>query len=325
MAARLVFLFVGLYMPVDDKAKQQERSGGGISSTVPGIPISDPKIAREEGKPPIIVYPPSRASKKWIDVGEFMVGVDGGIEWQGKTAYLSLTQNLVVVDAKTEKTLWHAGESAFWDTVTFENMAKANEPAQWAVVLKSSWLPRYSQCYDLTSGKRFALRGGPPLPPGTVLKPRKSWSGSAGVQKEEIRKLVGSAEEWSKLRKKLFGDKPQEIPEANEIEFTTEMLLVLYLGETICRDGLSPALIVEGEQNLLVRVKVHGYQIAAIGKDSKIPTEHPYGLVILPRRPKKPVVLEYNEQHYINGPELWKEAARLTLNGANAVETKKSR
>jgi hypothetical protein len=306
----------------DGKDKKQDPDPGGIASLVPGIPIAAPKIVRKEGQPPIIIYPPSRRSNKWVDAGDGRVGVDEGVEWQGKVAYYSLTCNLVVVDAKTQKTVWHTGDSAFWDTITFENLAKPNQAAQWAVVLKSTTYPEYSQFYDLNSGKRLALRGNPPKPPGTTIKPRKHWSGSAGIGKEAKRLLVGSGDEWSNLRKELFGDNPMGIPDVGDIDFTREMLLVLCSGETTMHNGMSPALVVDGDKSMVVRVKIHSYQINLTG-NSKIPIEHPYGLVVLPRRIDKPVILEYNEQIYIGGPEFWKERERLVLKGKSQRESKK--
>jgi hypothetical protein len=314
MISILAVLLTYTAVAADAQEKKQDQDRGGMESSVPGIPVASPKVVRKEGQPPIIIYPPSRRSTKWVDAGDFLVGVDGGLEWQGKIAYYSLTFNLVVVDAKTEKTLWHTSASAFWDTITFENLAKANETTQWAVVLRSSEYPGYSQYYDLNSGKKFALRGDPPQPSGTTLTPRKHWEGSAGVNKDAVHTLVGSDDEWSKLRQKLFGDRPTGIPDSSDIDFTKEMLLVLYSGESFQRNGLSPALVVEGEKNLVVRVRVHGYQIM-ITADSKLRIEHPYGLVILPRRLNKPVVLEYNEQIYIGAPEFWKERERLVLKG----------
>jgi hypothetical protein len=302
----------------DDKGQKQDP---GIESSVPGIPVASPKIVRKEGQPPTIFYPPSRRSNKWVDAGEYLVGVDEGVEWQGKVAYYSLTHNLVVVDAKTQKTLWHSGDSAFWNTITFENLAKPNEAAQWAVVLKSTAYPEYSQCYDLNTGKRFALRGDPPKPPGT-LTPRKHWSGSAGVNKAAVHTIVGLGDDWSKLRKRLFGDNPKAIPDVTDIDFTKEMLLVLYSGESSMHNGMSPALVVESDGNLVVRVKVHSYQIVLTG-NSEIPVEHPYGLVILPRRLNTPVVLEYNEQVYIGAPEFWKEKERLVLKDEPPPDAKK--
>jgi hypothetical protein len=157
-----------------------------------------------------------------------------------------------------------------------------------------------------------------------VLKPRKTWSGSTGVSKKGIFTLIGSAEEWSKLRTELFGDTPQGIPGASEIDFTKEMLLVLYSGETSMSNGLSPALVVDGDQNMVVRVNVHTYQLM-LSRGSKIPVEHPFGLVVLPRRPNKPVVLEYNNQIYIGGPELWSEKDRVSLKNPSAAESKEDR
>jgi hypothetical protein len=324
MFGTLATLTLCLAVPGDEKANPKLQASGEIGILVPGIPVSSPKIVRIEGKPPTIVYPPSRRSNKVLDIGEYRVAVDEGVDWQGKIAYVALTYQLVVVDAKTGKTLWHVGESAFWDTVTFENLTKPNEPAQWAVVLKSSDNPEYSQCYDLNSGKELALRGAQAPPRGTALKPRKAWSGSAGVGKKAIHTIVGSVDEWSNLRKELFGDKPPGIPEASEIDFAKEMLLVLYSGETILSSGLSPALVVESDKNLLIRVKVHSYQLLVNGL-SEIPVEHAYGLVLLPRRPNQPVVLEFNDQIYIGGPEFWKEKERLTLRTGPAPKSKEDR
>src|SRR5947209_7501547 len=103
MLATLAVLLMCGSPPADEKPKQQE--SGSVSSTTPGVPVAVPKIVREDGKPPMIIYPPSRASKKWIDVGNLKVAVDEGIEWQGKIAYFAITDNLVIVDAKSEKTL----------------------------------------------------------------------------------------------------------------------------------------------------------------------------------------------------------------------------
>src|SRR5437763_6882916 len=158
-------------MPVDDKPNRQEL-GSGIESLVPGVPVAKPKVIREKDWPPVIVYPPSRRSTKFVDVGEYKVAVDEGVEWQGRVVYFSLTQQLVVVDAKSNKALWHVDESAFWDSVTFEILAKAAEPPQWLVALKSSAAPGYSMCYGLADGKRLGLRGGPPAPTGTAITPR---------------------------------------------------------------------------------------------------------------------------------------------------------
>jgi hypothetical protein len=324
MSSTLAVLLLSVVLPAEDPVRAQVQSGGGVESTVPGVPIADPKIVRERGKPPTIVYPPSRLSKKQIDVGDYLVGVDDGVEWQGKVAYYSLFQDLIVANATTGKTLWHARDSAFWDTVTFENLARPNDPPNWAVVLKSSGHPGFSQGYQLASGKRLALRGSPPQPSGTVLHPRKTWSGSAGVRREATAKVVGSAEEWSKLRKEVFVHKAQGIPEASEIDFGKEMLLALYLGETTNRNGLSPALVVESDARILVRVKVHSYQ-SVITSSSSIRAEHPYGLITLPRGPGKPLVLEYDDQIYIGGPEIWKEKERLTLAAGPVGEPKRER
>jgi len=98
------------------------------------------------------------------------------------------------------------------------------------------------------------------------------------------------------------------------------------LGEESMSKGVTPALVVESDKSILVRVKIHYYQsIMLPGVEFKEELDHSYGLIVLPRRPNKPVVLAYNEQCYIGGPEFWKEKDRLTLESNPNVKTNKER
>jgi hypothetical protein len=273
------------------------------------VPITRPQTTQDPGKSPQIVYPLSRSSAKFVDTPHgFQVAVDEGVEWQGKCAYLSLTFDLVVVDTKTKKTLWSANVGAFWDTLTFADRAAAGAPPRWAVVLRSSRHPALAQDYDLESGKKGQLHGEAATPPGRPLVVRKSWSGSAGVSDEKTYRLMASAPEWSKLRTELFGQMPTDIPVADDVDFTKEMLLVCYAGKAINWRAISVELAIEDEVRLLLRLNRATYQ-----SEGGVGQEHPYGLFVLPRCQGKPIVLEYNRQGLIGGPPLWKEFTRLEL------------
>src|SRR5581483_10144739 len=156
------------------------------------------------------IYPPSRASTGWVESkAGTLVAVAESLEWQGRIAYLSLTFDLVVVDAKTKKLLWSANVGAFWDTITFENLAKDGAEPRWALALRSSAKPEYQQNYDLVSGQKLELAGLQPFPAGRPFTPRTIWSGSAGMRDEKLYRLVRTAQEWAKLRPELFGTEPK--------------------------------------------------------------------------------------------------------------------
>jgi len=222
----------------------------------------------------------------------------------------------VVVDAKTKKTVWSTGTSGFWDTLSFEERGKGGALTQWDVVLRSSKYPQYAQPYDLRTGKQGGLRGAPEEPKGTVLSFRKEWSGSVGVRDQELYCLVGSDEDWDKLRSELFGPKPTDIPTTSELDFKKEMLLVYYTGKDIDWQGIKTDLAVEDETRILIRVHQNTFQTfsANFGSPSPpAPKTHPYGLFVLPRREGKPVVLEHNTQGILGGPPFWKEFTRVVM------------
>lgn len=270
--------------------------------------IQKPAIIQESGQPPKIIYGASRESTGWVDTLIGQSAIDEGVEWQERKVYLTLTFEVVVVDARTKKTLWADSVGAFWNTITFTKLAQGSDKAQWALVLRSSSHPEYQQLYDLETGKRLELQGGPTLPDGKPLVPRKVWQGSAGAVDNKRYLLMTSAEEWMKLRTELFGTHHKDLPEAKEIDFTKEVLLLCYAGKASNWNGISVELAVENKDRMLLRLRRHTYQ--SMGE---VGVEHPYGLIVLPRLANKEYVLEYNRQNLIGGPPMWKEFMRLTL------------
>ena len=164
-------MVVGLVMATGDGAAQQEgRFTTESFRNGQAVPVAKPKIVQAEGQPPTIVYAASRTSTGWLEVpGSGRVAIDGGVEWQGRVAYLSLTFNVVVQDAATKKVLWAKSVGALWDTITFENTAAPGQKPAWSLLLKFP-------------GAMGDLGGGPGQLKGVPVKPRHSWSGSEGVR-----------------------------------------------------------------------------------------------------------------------------------------------
>jgi len=154
----------------------------------------------------------------------------------------------------------------------------------------------------------LSAQDGPAIPEGKPLVPRKVWKGSAGEVDARRYQLVTSAEEWTKLRTELFGAMPRDIPQASDIDFSKEVLLVCHGGKARNWAGISVELAVENNDRLLVRLYRHTYQT-----EGKSKVEYPYGLIVLPRLVDKEYVLEYNRQNLIGGQPMWKEFMRLSL------------
>ncbi len=265
-------------------------------------------ITSTKDEPPRIVYAGSRTSRKFLSTGQGNQAVDDGISWQGKTAYLSLTFELILVDDKTSQTAWTIWTGAFWDTITFANTAEAGKPAVWVVELQSSRHPEYRQQYDLATGKQLALIGKPAAPSGTPIKPRLEYRGSAGLVEGKEYRLVTSLEEWNTLRARLFPADTRSLPSEKDINFSKEVALVCYAGKSVNWNGISSELVVENDQRVLIRLHRHTYQ-----SFGKTPDTYPYGIIVLPRVAGKDYVLEYNRQNLIGGPPMWKEFLTLKL------------
>jgi hypothetical protein len=273
-----------------------------------GRRINEKTIVTEvKGGPPSITYGSTRESKEWITNNQGMqVAVDEGVSWHGRKAYLSLTFDLIVVDEATKKTVWSQSVGAFWDTISFINQAPSGKPALWQVLLSSSRQPGYQQPFELETGKQLALIGAAAMPEGQPFTPRKVWSGSEGIADGKVYRLVTSAEQWTTLRAELFGDGSKALPAASDFDFTRETLLVCYAGKTTNWMAIDVELAVENHERVLLRLHRKTYQSMGKTRD-----EHPYGLIVLPKKPGKDVVLEYNRQNLIGGPPMWKEFLRL--------------
>lgn len=280
-----------------------------VDSFGPGtVKTTNNVVSNNNGDIPKVIYGSSRQSKAFVSTKNGDQAVDDGITWNGKRAYLSLTYQLIVLDNLKNEYLWGTSVGAFWDVLTIANTAEAGKQPAYVLELGSTRRPEYKQRFDLNNGKQLALVGGPAMPAGTPVKPRLEFRGSAGLIDSKEYQLVSSADEWLKLRNKLFPTDTKSLPTDKDIDFTKEVALVCYAGKTFNWNGISSELVVEDDQRILIRLHRHTYQ--SMGQT---PDTYPYGIIVLPKKPGVDYVLEYNRQNLIGGPPLWKHFLRLKL------------
>ncbi len=280
-----------------------------VESFGPGTTkTTDNVVTNIKGEMPKVIYGSSRQSKAFVTTRQGNQAVDDGITWEGKRAYLSLTYELIVLDNQKNEFVWSTSVGAFWDVLTIANAAETGKPPVYVLELGSTRHPEYKQRFDLSTGKQLALIGNLAMPVGTPIKPRLEFRGSAGLVDGKEYQLVSSSDDWSKLRNKLFPADTKSLPADKDIDFTKEVVLVCYAGKTFNWNGISSELVMEDDQRILVRLHRHTYQ--SMGQT---PDTYPYGIIVLPKKPEKDYVLEYNRQNLIGGPPLWKHFLTLKL------------
>jgi hypothetical protein len=279
------------------------------------VPVALAGAQTDQPEPPQIRYGPSRESTGWVAMpGGTQVAVDRGIQWQGVTLYLSLTDDLVAVDSTTGETLWGRSVGAFWKTLGIvalegEEEGEDDEP-RWVVELRPAAGSHpgefLRQLHDLRTGEQLEDPALPPPPAGTPFEPRLTGHGSQCTVGEARAQLLDTPEAYARVRKELLGSRePSDLPEADDVDFGQEVVLVLCGGETWNSRGLR---FVEGymdDTRVLIRVRHQSYQ--TMGGGDRV---RPFGVYVLPKR-ELPYVIERNVQGLIGGPPLWKEIHRL--------------
>ena len=80
-----------------------------------------------------------RESSKWIEINGVSVPVDHSVEAEGVRIYLSLMFDIIAVDAKTEKVIWHLDwnkSMPIWETVSIVKLAQEGKEPRLAVELR---------------------------------------------------------------------------------------------------------------------------------------------------------------------------------------------
>jgi len=274
--------------------------------------------AQQDAGPPSITYGGSRSSSTWIVKPDgARVAVGKGVEWQGVKVYLSLLWDLVGVDAKTGKTLYAVNVGAFWNALGFKEIKGADGKTVWAVELRPGPRARRGQTrrqyHDLGTGKKLTPPGQVKAPSGKPFTARAVWRGKHSDVAKGFHALVTTDANWKELTKRLFGD---AVPRAFEpVDFAKEVVLVVSRGDAWNCTGISLEQAFEDDKRILVRTRRHTYQTMGGAQKTR-----PYGVFVLPRRPKKAYVVEVNKQGLIGGPALWHEVWRLEKPGKPEAE-----
>ena len=273
----------------------------------------------EPKKPPSITYGPSRTSSNWVDTGKGRVAVDDGIEWNGVRVYLSLTWDLVAVDARSGKTLWTQNVSAFWNGLAIKQTDSEAGKKTWVVELRTTSRDaggNLTESYDLQTGKK--LPGAVEKGLGMPLKPRAVFGGDKSSIAKGFTLFATTPANWEKVRGQLFaGIDSAKAPAAKDVDFTKEVVLVVSSGNSTNCSGIGAAEAFEDDKRILLRLQYHTFQTA--GPDGGAQATRPYGIFILPRS-EKAYVIERNRQRYIGGPPLWSETFRIEKLGDPAKE-----
>jgi hypothetical protein len=272
--------------------------------------------AGENQQPPSIEYGGSRESSTWVETPIGKVAVDKGVEWQGTKVYLSLTFDLVAVDAKTGKTLWSEMVAMFWTRVGFKEVEVAPGKKTWAVELKA--VPRDKlgvdtvQYHDLRTGKKLDIPGLVRKPSGRPFKPRAEWSGATCGVAKPFQAVISTNDVWEKVMTRIsvgsafgkisFMRSPEKSNPLGAVE--NEVVLIVSAGDTWNSRGIVWVESYEDEKRILLRVRHEYYQTLGGGDAVR-----PWGVFVLPNR-QKAYEVEINVQDYIGAPPVWKKIYR---------------
>jgi len=271
---------------------------------------------------PSLTYGKSRASTGWVELQNgSRVAIDQGLEWDGIKVYLSLTWDLVAIDAATNKTVWSHHVSAFWNRLAIRQVDSSPGRGPEKKVIAVELRPYTDREGADQQVERYALRSGEkldvpvPIPSGRKIEIR-SFHGPMSRIGEPFKLMVGTRSGAKTLLREMFGD---EAPiDFGKVDFDREVVLVVSAGDSWNCNGFVPGAVYQDASRLLVRYDGLYYQTAAFGfggdgdeTDEEIGRSRPYGMFVLPRI-EGLYVAEKDVQNLIGGPSIWKERYRRT-------------
>ena len=276
-------------------------------------------------QPPSIEYGGTRESSHWVETpGGIGVAVDQGVEWEGVKVYLSLTGDLVAVDAATGKARWSKSVGMFWSRLAIEDAGSGWHV--WVIALRPGTDEENGadavQYHELRTGDVVRPQGRSPEPAGRRLEPSAAASGDGASLAEAFRSIAVTPESWAELQSRMFGPHVplgvKELP----VDWSRELVLVVYEGATTNCSGLECGQAWEDEARILIRLHHLYYQSLM-----DTPTVHPYGIFVLPKLQASSgtYIVERNVQSYIGAPPIWREDARLCLEPAAPAEPERER
>ena len=260
--------------------------------------------------PPLVSYEGSRRSTSWVTLPNgARAAVDRGITWRGVTAYVTLTYDLVGVDAESGKTLFAADIGAFWTTLTFAEVTLADGAKQWAIELRPSARQKMGaslrQYHGLRTGERLDVPAARAKDPGTPVELVQSLSGVRSHVAERFALLIGTAEGYEAVCARLFADDLSR-PSSGTIDFARDVVLLVSFGNSSNCRGIVDRGAYESESEIVLRIDASTFQTMDGWQKAR-----PWGLFVLPRREDKVYVVQDDAQRLIGGPPLWVERWRF--------------
>lgn len=299
------------------------RKGIGLWALALGVAALAIVPARAEDEaaqaPPLLQIQGSRTSTAWVTVpGGARVAVDQGVTWQGVTVYLSLTWDLVGVDATSGATLFATDVGAFWNTITFQQVTPTDGVRQWAIELRPDARRQAGaelrQFHHLRTGARLAVPALDGSDLGTPLELPHTASGDRSDIASPFSLLIGTAAGWASAQERTFGPEGER-PALGELDFDTHVVLLVSGGDRQNCTAITLHAAYEDDARVLVRTgrttmqTINGFRKA-----------RPWGAFVLPRRAAKAYVVERNIQGLIGGPAIWRTLYRVEGVPAPEVE-----
>lgn len=272
------------------------------------VPSSRAQEPQRTG-PPSVRYGSPRTSERWLEVGGVRHAVDQGATWRGVTVYLSLTHEMIAVDAKSGAVLWSKPASAFWNELGFAEVAREGATDKvWAVELRpgrdSGAGKDLRERHDLATGA--LLTPANPPPSGAEIAPLASFGGAASAGDKPLTKVFDTADAFERevLRGHLSG--VAGAPKLAELDFTRFRVLYVGLGNVVNRNAVSAQAWDQGER-VLVRLHIRSFQTASFGGTGGGAQRHsPWGVFLVPRMKSADVIrVERDVQGLIGGPSIW--------------------
>jgi hypothetical protein len=257
----------------------------------------------------------SRTSTNWIDCTQAdgsrsRVYVDTGLVGSGIEAYLSLTEELVVLDMKTKQTLWMKPVGAWYHILSFTR-AKNADTLQDMQLVRVGGRDGFGRFFEIRTGqKKFLEADGEILvardEPGRELRGRpvevlKSFMGNNSRITRPRCERITSREAWGRLWKEHAGE--EAVPP--DIDVAQQMVVAIFRGETWNCDGIELVHALDCEDALELFVRGRDYQ-TMVKRDRVCP----YGVFAIPKSAKR-LIVKADSQVFIGGPPAWVEIGKF--------------
>ncbi|MGE0190508.1 MAG: hypothetical protein AB7T63_00565 [Planctomycetota bacterium] len=261
-------------------------------------------------EPPVVTYGGSRRSTGWVTLpGGARAAIDRGATWRGVTAYITLTYDLVGVDAESHATLFASNIGAFWTTLTFAEVTLEDGTKQWAIELRPDDKRQLGgdrrQYHALRTGERLDVPAARAREPGTPIPGVVAASGDRSHIADRFALLIGTPDGWRAASHRLFGDDVDR-PALGDIDFAKQVVVLVSFGNSSNCRGIVLQGAYEADARVTLRIDASTFQ--TMDGWQKV---RPWGVFVVPRREGKVYVIEDDAQRLIAGPPLWVERWRF--------------